>query len=394
MTSSKVNAFGITFDSNRVFGLDILRAVAILCVIFGHGNLLLPAKFHIVEYDGVSLFFVLSGFLIGGILIKELEKGISRNSLMEFWKRRWFRTLPNYFLILTILALPRLFLRKDLALIDIAKYYIFSQNLFTPHPEHFFPEAWSLSVEEWFYLVVPVVTFALIKICRLQPKTSILTMILALTLSITLVRFITYINLTNVEMSDMRIWDLVFRKRVITRLDSLMFGVLGAYCKFYYSDFWRKFRNKIVFVTGLLLVIMGPAWHLLLPKAVYPIFLYVFSFTVTSIGTLMLLPFLSNVKKGSGAVYKIITTISLISYSAYLLNLTVVQGSILPRIKWLYLSDGNGLIALRYVCYWLITLGFSLILFKYFEQPMMKLRDKKQPPEEIKQKSTIPVDLK
>jgi len=65
--------------NNRIFGLDLLRACAIMFVVIGHGNYLLSNKYtDIIDiffgYGGVSIFFVLSGFLIGGILIKNFRK--------------------------------------------------------------------------------------------------------------------------------------------------------------------------------------------------------------------------------------------------------------------------------------------------------------------------------
>ena len=86
----------IEINSSRIYGLDILRAMAILFVVIGHGQYLLPRKFNtfhsIFVFDGVSIFFVLSGFLIGGILIKIIEnKEANTSTLIDFWKRRWFR---------------------------------------------------------------------------------------------------------------------------------------------------------------------------------------------------------------------------------------------------------------------------------------------------------------
>lgn len=72
------NFFKIDYDSHRNIGLDLLRAIAIGMVMLLHGNPLLPEyiveKFRYFILDGVSIFFVLSGFLIGGIFIKLCEK--------------------------------------------------------------------------------------------------------------------------------------------------------------------------------------------------------------------------------------------------------------------------------------------------------------------------------
>src|SRR5688500_5172014 len=92
--------------TNRVYGLDVFRAVAILFVVTGHGGFIidkaLPGFPYIRLIDGVELFFVLSGFLIGSILINmyETHEKLSFPLIRTFWKRRWLRTLPNYYLVL------------------------------------------------------------------------------------------------------------------------------------------------------------------------------------------------------------------------------------------------------------------------------------------------------
>src|ERR1041384_552442 len=171
------NFFRIDFNPNRVYGLDILRALAILFVIIGHGGYFLPPKAQTINsffvFDGVSIFFVLSGFLIGGILIKNLEnKTINKRLLLDFWIRRWFRTLPNYLFILVIVTALNVLFTDGFSINYIKRYFIFSQNLFYQHPS-FFPEAWSLSVEEWFYLLIPVIIFSSILFVKITAKHSV-----------------------------------------------------------------------------------------------------------------------------------------------------------------------------------------------------------------------------
>lgn len=163
----------IEFDKNRIYGLDILRAIAILFVVIEHGGNFLPEKLSKIQLslliDGVSIFFVLSGFLIGGILIKTLEtQKASLKTLFNFWKRRWLRTLPNYFLILITLYILSIFsiVQKPQ---EIIKYVFFIQNFNAQHPS-FFPEAWSLSIEEWFYIIIPIIAGSIILLFKAQEK--------------------------------------------------------------------------------------------------------------------------------------------------------------------------------------------------------------------------------
>ena len=220
----------INLSQDRIFGLDILRVFAILFVVTGHeGSLVESETYKYVNlfiFNGVSIFFVLSGFLIGRILIKILKNNVVNQKLIiNFWIRRWFRTLPNYFLILAVILLLNLLFNKNFILLDKVKYFIFSQNLFSNHPE-FFPEAWSLSIEEWFYLITPLFLLIFIKIFKIKINNSILITVFGIILSVTFFRYYRFSVLTNI---DLETWDLVFRKQVFTRLDSLMYGILGAY---------------------------------------------------------------------------------------------------------------------------------------------------------------------
>jgi peptidoglycan/LPS O-acetylase OafA/YrhL len=368
--------FKLEIDKNRVYGLDILRAMAILFVVIVHSKYILPKNLrpiiNFLVFDGVSIFFVLSGFLIGGILIKLIEKeGLKPSTLRTFWIRRWFRTLPNYFLILVALSIIHFLFDDQFSFSRVYRYFFFSQNIFTNHPTWFFPEAWSLSVEEWFYLIFPLLLYVSFSFKKAY-KSSILYVAVSLILFITFIRVYKFSYFPITGKSE---WDLVYRKQVITRLDSLMFGVLGAYICFYYKDLWIKFKNKLL-VTGILLFILS---KYLLPYFTSDDGFYncVVSFTLTSIATLFLIPYLSEIKSGNGIVYKSITYISLISYSMYLVNLSIVQKWIIQKIPWHNITDnGYLLVTINYAAYWVLVIGLSILIYKYFEVPMTSLRDR------------------
>ncbi len=124
-------------NERRVFGLDALRAAAIMGVVLAHYFVLLYPHFgdylgffgHLGFY-GVELFFVLSGFLIGQILLRTgLEIGQPRNLLL-FYVRRWFRTLPLFLLFFAVNLLIEFRLRHhSLSTGEIAAARAFRSNL-------------------------------------------------------------------------------------------------------------------------------------------------------------------------------------------------------------------------------------------------------------------------
>jgi peptidoglycan/LPS O-acetylase OafA/YrhL len=147
--------------SNRVFGLDVVRSVAILCVLACHWLISAyntpsaGAAANCLATYGVDLFFVLSGYLIGGILIRDAESyGMSRDTIVNFWRRRWYRTLPNYYAYLLIafaVDRPWKFGRTRL----VTLYPVFLQN-FAWNIGPFYIASWSLAIEDWFYLLFPL----------------------------------------------------------------------------------------------------------------------------------------------------------------------------------------------------------------------------------------------
>ena len=147
-------------QNERIYGLDLVRAAAIVLVLSSHVLWIYPPKSSIISqflqlfgFLGVELFFVLSGFLIGTIFYKlYLKDDFSIQSVFYFLKRRWFRTLPNYYLFLLLNTLIALYI--GYSLIEWWKYLFFLQNFHTTMLP-FFPESWSLSVEEFAYVGLP-----------------------------------------------------------------------------------------------------------------------------------------------------------------------------------------------------------------------------------------------
>ena len=145
----------------RVFGLDALRAAAILMVVSTHAfpaiYQQMPAWFGLIGHGGfygVELFFVLSGFLIGQILIRYDLDLARAGTLVKFYLRRWFRTLPLFWLFLGLNVLLEVgFRSRSLSVSEVVSHGFFLRN-FAANRMSFFGESWSLAIEEWFYLQI------------------------------------------------------------------------------------------------------------------------------------------------------------------------------------------------------------------------------------------------
>jgi peptidoglycan/LPS O-acetylase OafA/YrhL len=151
-------------------GLDILRGVAILLVLVNHVEpSVLPGlpelsgaagavywRLRSLGWSGVDMFFVLSGFLISGLLFKELERTGSL-ALGRFWGRRAFKILPSYAVLLAVLAWAGATHWLDtsspsMVLSSLIQHGLFVQNYLEHNPNG---PTWSLAVEEHFYLLLP-----------------------------------------------------------------------------------------------------------------------------------------------------------------------------------------------------------------------------------------------
>ncbi len=366
-------------NPKRVFGLDLLRATAILLVMFHHGYQLFPLPLPPVP-DGVDIFFVLSGYLIGGILIKTVEKkqGFSWSDLKTFWLRRWFRTLPAFWVTLLINFIIYFFINlqtqtaKDTLKLMIFKeklweYFFFIQNFATNLKSRFFAESWSLSVEEWFYLLLPVFILFSIK-SGLKPLRAIFLSILIIIIIPILLRF---------SFSDIHIkmsW-LSTRMIVVMRLDSIGCGVLMAFIRYYKPKIWDVLANYkslillgiIIFYGSFLIIFKG---HEYLNSSVLT---NVFFYTLTNIGVMIVIPAMSKMMARDTVFEKVITFISLTSYSIYLLNYSIIV-ALIQMIRPNPATRFEEFMSL--MAYLIITFGASYLMYRFVEQPFMKLRDK------------------
>lgn len=150
--------------------IDGLRAIAVLSVVIAHANhQWLPSGFL-----GEDVFFVISGFLITQIISKEMQQGTF--SFLDFYKRRAKRLLPALLTVLSITTVVAyfLFLKQDFIeyIKSLFASLLFSANLFFAKGVGYFDVSaqekpllhlWSLSVEEQFYFIFPIILLIAIK---------------------------------------------------------------------------------------------------------------------------------------------------------------------------------------------------------------------------------------
>lgn len=355
----------------RVFGLDLMRALAIILVVLEHGWMLEKAGIGfpwIKLIDGVELFFVLSGFLIGTILIRTFhgEAPLRAWTLGNFWIRRWFRTLPNYYLILlaNIVVVYLGVVHNDASRISW-KYFFFLQNFSQP-VLGFFWESWSLTIEEWFYLTFPVILAGLYFVLRgttLGQRSIFLIAVLAFVVTPVVLRA----TIAAQFQVDWFWLDHRIQKVLIYRLDGIGLGLLAAYIKYWYPRAWRRMANP-AFIAGILLNCFVLYWqwepndHV--TKVLRP--------SIQSFACFLLLSKFDSIRKAPPVITKAVTHISLISYSMYLINLGLVSEVIRDNFP-----PGGPMSAwVTYIIYWLVVLAGSTLLYKYYEKPMMDLRDR------------------
>lgn len=347
--------------------LDLCRALAILMVMLSHGRVFLRPTMPWAEYFrfggfiGVELFFVLSGFLIGGILIRlSRKRGI--HWLRGFYARRWFRTLPNYYLFVLINIVLVWWGIRPGELNVAWKYLLFVQNLFGPHPL-FFPEAWSLALEEVFYLLFPALFLLLGRLSGISAERSILVVALAVIALSLLARLLVMASVAN--------WDEEIRKVVFLRFDSLMFGVLLAWV----YDRRPRWLEIPGLVAGLVMIFVASAiYFAVTPDAVLnqSAFAKTLYLSLTPIGCLGLL--LVGIERAlPGWLSAASRFVARVSYSAYLVNIPVA----LTLVHLFGCCDNSVFQTFgMWLAYMVLTLVISHVVYEAYERRFNALRDR------------------
>ncbi len=356
----------------RLREIDFLRGTAIILVLLNHSP---GMPFSSIGWIGVDLFFVLSGFLISGLLFKEFLK-YGKLDIKRFLVRRGFKIYPLFY----ITAIPYLILRiidNKFWLKHLIGDLVFLQN-YLSHWAYLYPAGWSLAVEEHFYLGLAAVLYFIHKTSFFEnsiksmnkffdPVVKIVFLILSLIIVLRVISNLYLLpgdNVKNFSMTHLRI-------------DSLLAGVLLSY--FFY--FKKELLENIYINNKAILTIVAFFGLLWVP------FLDQFSFFTMTLGftliylsfSIIILSFIieSKINQKLDSVFSrigviIISKIGLWSYSIYIIHSLVnfLESKIIT---------GNALninIWLSFFIRTLISIFLGYLLTKYIELFFLKIRNR------------------
>ncbi len=373
--------------SSRVHGLDTLRSLAILAVIVfhiqGYGRPdKLPQWFAPAArfgWMGVDLFFVLSGYLIGSQLLRPYLSG-QRPGIWRFYRNRFYRVLAAYIVVLALyIFVP--WWRAEPILSPLWQFFTFTLNLFIDYPHAAaFSHAWSLCVEEHFYLILPVIVLLMMR--RPSLRRTVLLVAALVTFGITVRTVILFHWLRPMAQAGGPT-GLFYLTHIYyptySRLDGLIAGVCLASIKSFRSRWWRQLaqRGHTTSIAGIGFVALA-AW---LSVDRFESFTgrgavgAVFAYPILALGFALLT---ASAMSANGLLSRIkVPGAQLIATLAYSLYLTQKEMIHLTSAWFPQLAKmGSAAWLAGYV---LLGLAVAGALYVCVERPFLQLRDRRQP---------------
>jgi peptidoglycan/LPS O-acetylase OafA/YrhL len=368
--------------SPRNHGLDTLRALAIVLVFMNHYMIFVSHQptfgfLSEIGWAGVDLFFALSGYLIGNQIFAAMRAGEGdgvRFSLPRFYARRLLRTLPNFYVVLAMYAFWPYF-RGSSEMPELWKFLTFTQNIHL-NPGTAFSHAWSLCVEEQFYMLLPALAL-LIAALRVAPRAPLVLGWIALAGSLAagmLIRSHLWDSIPESEQGGYHYFTLIYYSS-LCRFDELVAGVALALLKNYHAPLWTRLtsRGNAMLAAGAALLALS--WYLLLEDH-YGYAMTVFGYPLLALSYSMLL--LAALSPGA-LLHKTrvpgAASIALWSYAIYLIHkqLCILLNA---ELQPLGMAPGSWQ-AIAIMSAASVLAGWLLYLL--VETPFMKLRDRYVP---------------
>lgn len=347
----------------RLREIDFLRGTAVVLVMFNHHDFFAPLKQ--AGWIGVDLFFVLSGFLVSGLLFKEYKKYGKINSKL-FLIRRGFKIYPTFYFGIALTLLGNYFLlNKSPYYYSLLSELVFVQNYFG----HMWNHTWSLAVEEHFYFGLTFFVYLFIRFNKLENKSFFFYSCLFVFLSCLLLRIHNAVNIKFDVRTHLMPTHL--------RIDSLLFGVFLSYFHSFEKERFVLFFKKnsvwlrLVACVFILLPFLLPGRN---------IFIHTIGYTLIYLGFgIVLSLFIVDEKINdkldktfSSVVSNYIAMIGYYSYSIYLFHMFVKR-----YLFGVLHSMGYQLhFRIEFILFAIISIYTGIFLSKIIEFPMLNIREK------------------
>lgn len=363
---------------HRLPGLDLLRAVAIMSVVCTHAWIAggMGHGFGWIEeygWMGVDLFFVLSGYLIGRQLLLRFKREGSLD-LKAFYRQRAYRILPAY---LAVVALYFCFpsLREQAAIQPLWQFLTFTMNLFIDQGVmHAFTSAWSLCVEEHFYLIFPVAVLAMAPRADRRRVIAVCVAVIVFGMAWRGFAWWQFAALSTDgsgvwEMDGQRYMELVYYP-TYARLDGLLFGVMLAILSVYHAAMWERMQRHPNLLALLGAATVGcSAWIF---RDIFTFTACVAGFPMLSLGLALLV---AAAASPNGVLARVrlpgVSWLAAVSYSIYLTHKAMLK----LASKHLPVSlTHHGM--LTFACCLLVALAAAAVLHYLVERPFLLLRDR------------------
>jgi peptidoglycan/LPS O-acetylase OafA/YrhL len=346
--ASSPGFFSLDLLDDRYPSLHGFRVLAIVSVVqyhvtwifAGEQGIKLDRRFvdgSLTVFFGMDLFFILSGFLIGSILIRSLATSGTQN-IRRFYVRRVFRTFPPYYIVLTVLASTYALTAAQRS--HLVYEYVYGTN-FLPleRPEVIMFWGWSLALEEQFYLTVPLLFFVLHRLKSDRLRIALLAVLWASALVVRLVIFYRWR-----PWNDFVLYGAVYF-RTYTRYDTLVAGILLAFVHARYKERIARWLEAPFHRALLALPSLGCLWLLLRPTMfgagqAQLVHMFVWG-TVTS---LMYLPLLTLLLHSKSPIERLLAwpgfrRIATLGYGVYLVHIPLIDHVLVPFARRMQARD-------------------------------------------------------
>lgn len=343
---AEIKSIPDVLNVNYLPSLNGLRAISILIVIYRHTFWLQLKSDSFLNGDfGVTIFFVISGFLITSLLLK--EKVIKNTiSLKRFFIRRALRILPLAYLYLFVMLILNAFGLVTIPVSDYLSGFFYFNNWYTQ--TSYINHYWSLSIEEQFYLIFPFF------LKRLHLKFYIcICIILLLSAPV-----ITYLSMHPVFHPQV-----FFSLRPLIKFHPIIIGSLIAIILFQRIILFEKFAS--LFVKLILLVLIFATYKIASPADINKVFCSIFISIFIVLNLFPKKDFIYTLLN-----FRLLNYIGLMSYSLYIWQ----ELFTFENMPWQNAFPYTGSKAFNLTALFIV----AYLSYNYYEKPFLKLKKKYQ----------------